>query len=540
MSAQTFPPLPSTPPARARILVVDDDEDLVDNLAAVLRSREHLEGTRNTRFSLDIVTARNAADALLLAAGGFDLALVDVKLPDGSGIDLIRPLKERTPHGEVVLVTGTATVKAALGALSSGAFAFVLKSFRPEELLAVVDQVLTKVELQRSRALLERRYRDLVELTDVLVVGLDPSGRVALWNRKAAHATGVSQVDAVGRVFAQEWIGERDRRRLEEAIERIRERAKETGLGTEGGAREIETTLEVPGAPARRIRWHLSQADEDSNAERRLAPADGNARIVYAIGVDVTERQALEKRAADAEALSAMGRLAMNLAHEIRNPLNAAVLQLHLLGRQVEKLDSPTDTKEGFRSRIRIVGDEIGRLNRLLTEFLELARPRSILREPVHVSRLVEDVLDLEAETARARNVTIVRDVAAEGVVAIGDREKLKQVVLNVVVNALEAMKDGGRLTARVTGDGDRVTFVLEDDGPGILDEHRATVFDPFFTTKEAGTGLGLSIVRKIVDQHAGTITLESLPVRGTRVVVTIPDGRAPTARGSSGLLPEG
>jgi signal transduction histidine kinase len=235
-----------------------------------------------------------------------------------------------------------------------------------------------------------------------------------------------------------------------------------------------------------------------------------------------------------------MGRLAMNLAHEIRNPLNAAVLQLHLLGRQVEKLDSPTDTKEGFRSRIRIVGDEIGRLNRLLTEFLELARPRSILREPVHVSRLVEDVLDLEAETARARNVTIVRDVAAEGVVAIGDREKLKQVVLNVVVNALEAMKDGGRLTARVTGDGDRVTFVLEDDGPGILDEHRATVFDPFFTTKEAGTGLGLSIVRKIVDQHAGTITLESLPVRGTRVVVTIPDGRAPTARGSSGLLPEG
>lgn len=539
MSAQTFPPLPSTPPARARILVVDDDEDLVDNLVAVLRSREQVEGARNAGFSLDIVTARNAADALLLAAGGFDLALVDVKLPDGSGIDLIRPLKEKTPHGEVVLVTGTATVKAALGALSSGAFAFVLKSFRPEELLAVVDQVLTKVELQRSRALLERRYRDLVELTDVLVVGLDGAGRVALWNRKAAHATGVVQADAVGRVFAQEWIGERDRRRLEEAIERVRDRSKEAG--GEGAAREIETTLEVPGMPARRIRWHLSRADEDGGSERMLgAASDGNARIVYAIGVDVTERQALEKRAADAEALSAMGRLAMNLAHEIRNPLNAAVLQLHLLGRQVEKLDAPTDTKEGFRGRIRIVGDEIGRLNRLLTEFLELARPRSILREPVHVSRLVEDVLDLEAETARARNVTIHREVAAEGVVAIGDREKLKQVVLNLVVNALEAMKDGGRLLARVSGEGDRVVVVLEDDGPGIADEHRATVFDPFFTTKEAGTGLGLSIVRKIVDQHAGTITLESLPERGTRVVVTIPDGRAPTARGSSGLLPEG
>src|SRR5208337_641782 len=110
-------------------------------------------------------------------------------------------------------------------------------------------------------------------------------------------------------------------------------------------------------------------------------------------------------RAADVEALSAMGTLALNLAHEIRNPLNAAVLQLHLLGRQVDKLGVDEETRVSLHNRAEIVGDEIGRLSRLLTEFLELARPRGIARELVHVGKLVDAVLDLERDSAAARGV---------------------------------------------------------------------------------------------------------------------------------------
>jgi signal transduction histidine kinase len=270
----------------------------------------------------------------------------------------------------------------------------------------------------------------------------------------------------------------------------------------------------------RRIRWHLSSAREGGGDD---------AGLVYGIGIDVTERRALEKRAADAEALSAMGTLALNLAHEIRNPLNAAVLQLHLLGRHVDKLNADGETRSALHDRARIVGDEIGRLNRLLTEFLELARPRAIARELVHVGKLVDAVLDLEAGSAAARNVTVVRETTSDGVVARGDSEKLKQVVLNLVVNALEAMKEGGTLTARVSaGDGksDRVVLSIEDTGPGIEPQVLAQVFDPFFTTKEAGTGLGLSIVRKIVDQHEGEVRIESERGKGTRVRVMVPTGR--------------
>jgi signal transduction histidine kinase len=281
-------------------------------------------------------------------------------------------------------------------------------------------------------------------------------------------------------------------------------------------AYEVETAFvdqSVHTTSRRRVRWHLSRSPDATG-------------LVYGIGIDITERRALEKRAADAEALSAMGELAMNLAHEIRNPLNAAVLQLHLLNRNLDRLEAEEATRVALKDRVRIVGDEIGRLNRLLTEFLELARPRGIAREPVHLPRLVEDVLDLEEESARGRGIEIVRDITAEGCVAIGDREKLKQVTINIVVNALEAMKQGGRLKASVHPEGERVVMTFEDNGPGIEPDVLSSVFDPFFTTKEAGTGLGLSIVRKIVDAHGGDVVIASERAHGARVTVSIPMGR--------------
>src|SRR6185295_3215015 len=152
---------------------------------------------------------------------------------------------------------------------------------------------------------------------------------------------------------------------------------------------------------------------------------------------------------------------------------------LHLLNRKLDRIEAEDATREKMKNSARIVGDEIGRLNRLLTEFLELARPRGIAREPVHIPRLVDEVLDLEEESAKGRGIAIVRDLPADGGVALGDREKLKQVTINIVVNALEAMKNGGTLTARVRPDGERVVLEVEDNGPGIPPDVLGSVFDP-------------------------------------------------------------
>lgn len=489
--------------ARGRILIVDDNAELRAALEDVLSTVVDGEGVPKYE-----VRAAETGKAGLASAekNGFDVAIVDVKLPDASGVDLIEPLRQKSAFSEVLLVTGFATLDAAMGALRSGAFAFVLKSFRPEELIATVEQAFAKVALMREREELERRYRDLVELTSVVFVALDKDENVSLWNRRATMLTDVLPEDALGHPFLERFVPDDSRERFHKALQKVRGRASERrGV-------EVETGLQPAANPSTRlrVRWHLSHADG----------VDG---VVYAIGIDVTERRALEKRAADAEALSAMGTLALNLAHEIRNPLNAAVLQLHLLGRDVDKLSADEEKRAALKSRAAIVGDEIGRLNRLLTEFLELARPRGLAREPVHVPRLLHDVLELERETALARGVTFVRELPEDGCVAIGDAEKLKQVLINLVVNALDAMKGGGTLTATVRAADDMIEMSIADTGGGIDKEHLASVFDPFFTTKEAGTGLGLSIVRKIVDQHRGDVRIDSEREKGTRVTVSVP-----------------
>jgi PAS domain S-box-containing protein len=505
--------------ARSRLLILDDNVELVGSLHAVIMSAELSDG-RAASNSIEVVTASRGDEGLAIArTHGFDVAIVDVKLPDTSGVDLIPKLRAACPFGEVVLITGFATIDAAMGALRSGAYAFIPKSFRPEELISTVEQALTKVRLAREREELERRYRALVDLTDVLVVGLDVGDRVALFNRKASLFAGVEPAAAVGWPFIERWMPEEDRGRMREAI----------SLARAGRTQEVETgfadaeaqpvgpaqvsTRELRDAPTRRrVRWHLSTARGGVD----------EAALVYGFGIDVTERRALEKRAADAEALSAMGTLALNLAHEVRNPLNAAVLQLHLLGRHVDKLPIDEESRAALRRKAQIVGDEIGRLSRLLTEFLELARPRAVVQELVHLGKLVHDVLDLEQGSAAARRVAIERDLANDCVL-VGDAEKLKQVVLNLVMNSLEAMKEGGTMRVGIVCAGDDVRLTVEDTGAGIDPLKLPQVFDPFFTTKEAGTGLGLSIVRKIVDQHRGEVHIESERGVGTRVTVSLP-----------------
>jgi PAS domain S-box-containing protein len=484
------------PPARGHVMIVDDHEALADNLREILLAPP--EDDDEGEPAVEVTVLGTGKRALKVAKErGFDVAIVDVKLPDGSGVDLLPALKEAAPGGEVILITGFATIDAAIAALRGGAFALLLKSFRPEELRSTVEQALVKVALRRERDVLERRYRALVEVADVLVIGLDREGHAALVNPKFTALTGVSAQEATGSDLCQRWIVEDDRPRFREAL---------ASVASTGAPRELEARLLVLGGdharmqkepPNRVIRWNLS--------------AEGAGGLVFGIGVDVTDRRALERRAANAEALSTMGTLALGLAHEIRNPLNAAVLQMHLLGRQVER-EVKGDARGSMRDRVQIVVGEIKRLGRLLTEFLELARPRGLAREPVAVGELIDGVLELHREEAKQRGISFARGGDDDTLPPVlGDREKLRQVFVNLVVNAIDATPSGGeiRITARAAID--RVIVEVADTGSGIAEADLVRLFDPFFTTKPGGTGLGLSIVRKILEQHEGVIHVRSV-----------------------------
>lgn len=221
-----------------------------------------------------------------------------------------------------------------------------------------------------------------------------------------------------------------------------------------------------------------------------------------------------------AERLAAIGKMAAHITHEIRNPLSAISLNLEMLEGELEGGEEAREKRE----LVAAIKAEANRLSRLSEQYLSLARRPVPTVATESVGELAEEVLAfLKPELDRARVKFDVR-VDPEAPAVPIDEGLLRQAILNLVRNAREAMSEGGELSVRVARDGvDGVDLVIEDSGPGIPEELRASIFDPFFTTKQRGTGLGLAVTREIVEAHRGTIKCEPRTEGGTRFVIRLP-----------------
>ncbi|MDX2019544.1 MAG: ATP-binding protein [Deltaproteobacteria bacterium] len=452
------------------VLIVDDDEALADNLAEIVET-----------LPCAPRTVSNGHEALAVAAAGdVAVALVDVRLPDGGGSELARRLRHEVPLVQVIMITGDATVESAIAAVGDGAFAFVLKPFDVPRLLDTVKQALARATLLRERARLqlelersERRHREVVEAVPAFVLGLDAQGRIVLWNRRLEEITGFSRDVMLGR-DGRQFVGEGP-----------------TAIPTSAGSEVL-------------VRWERAAAEHDNP-------------VTYAVGIDVTREQEMARRTLRAERLAAVGTLAAGLAHEIRNPLNAATLQLQLLTRRLDRGDSSAET---VRSITQVVQSEIERLERLVNDFLAFARPHPLQVASMDLREVVGAVLSFLEPEAELRHVKVVCDTGELVPPVEGDRERLRQVLLNLARNAIEAMPDGGVLTVRVHASRDGVSLEVEDTGVGI--ENDSAIFDAFYTTKPQGTGLGLSLVHRIIGDHGGTIAVKSQP-GSTRFTIWLP-----------------
>jgi signal transduction histidine kinase len=474
---------------RAWALVVDDNIALAENVAEILGSVPGAE--------LSIEVAASADAALERIAGReaeLDLALIDVRLPDRSGVDLLAELRRRCPLVEVVLITGDATLETAIAAVQRGAFAYVVKPFRGPELIDTAARALSRVRLERDRAALrselersERRHRDVVEATPALVVALDAEGRIVVWNRQIEQLSGFPRGQMLGR-SGREIVGD-------------------------GGDRK----LPLAGGGHRLVRWRLAQVGESGGT--------------YAVGIDVSAEREMQRRTLRAERLAAVGTLAAGLAHEVRNPLNSASLQLEVLERRIQRVAGGADE---LLPVVRLVDDEIQRLGRLVGDFLSFAQQRTLALAAASLEEVVVPVLDLIAIEAETRGVAIVRELdTGVGRVEL-DVEPMRQALLNLTRNALEAMPDGGTLTVRTrrADEAGSVILEVEDTGPGVPED--APIFDAFFTTKPGGTGLGLAIVHRVVLDHGGTLDFDSRPGR-TTFRVALPQYQE---RGDAGAAP--
>jgi two-component system, NtrC family, sensor histidine kinase HydH len=361
-------------PQRARVLVVDDNVAFVDNLLEILEDAGY-----------GVQVAHTCQSALERVARGIDVALVDLRLPDGEGTQLAQKLKQLQPDSEVIVLTGFATLESAAAAVRAGACAYLLKPCATPDLLLAVEQAMRQVRL---------------------------------------HA----------------------------------------------------------------------------------------------------EKRELARRTQVAEKLAAVGTMTAGLSHEIRNPLNAAGLQLTVLERRVRKLSA--ELQPPLLEPLTLVQDEIRRLEHILQDFLQFARPEQVTMNPVEVTMLMERVVQFFAADAGKRHISLFVEGEKDLVVA-GDEGRLRQALVNLTLNALDATPAGGRITLAAQRHEDTVLVTVTDSGPGIPADVVDRIFEPFFTTKAAGSGLGLPIVHAIITQHGGTLTVANRRGGGAQFKLRLPRPRS-------------
>jgi PAS domain S-box-containing protein len=340
------------------------------------------------------------------------------------------------------------------------------------------------------------------------IVTLDLDGRVATMNPAAEMLTGVFASDVSGRYCLEAFSHSPE---LGEIL-----------VETLGGRRMVNLSLTLRRPNGSTLPIEMSTAP--------LRGREGKDLGVVGIFRDMTVLRELEEHVRRSDRLAALGTLAAGLAHEIKNPLTSLRTFTRFLPRKFED--------QRFRERFeRVVPHELERINAIVEQLLELARPARIAVQPVRIPELIDRALDLYANQLEAKAIEVRREYARDCPSIDGDPEYLYQAFVNLVANAVEAMDTRGALTVRVgwshradalaprhpPDTRGHVKVEVEDTGPGISAAQADKVFDPFFTTKGSGTGLGLALTHKIVEDHRGRITFRTVPAQGTTFRITLP-----------------
>jgi two-component system sensor histidine kinase HydH len=249
-----------------------------------------------------------------------------------------------------------------------------------------------------------------------------------------------------------------------------------------------------------------------------LEEEDG-ARGVVVLFRDITEIKQLKKEIAQSQRLASLGSLAAGVAHEIRNPLSS--IKGFATYFKERYRDNPDDSQTAD-----IMVQEVDRLNRVIGQLLDYARPMTMNRRETAIQTVIQHALRMIESQAREKGVVIQTELQADVAAVLIDPDRIKQVFLNLYLNAIGAMEGGGILSVALLSMTDRrIRIEVRDTGVGIDPKDLDRIFDPYFTTKSSGTGLGLAIVQKIIEAHRGEIQVASTPGLGTTVSVILPEG---------------
>lgn len=371
--------------------------------------------------------------------------------------------------------------------------ALMLETYR-SDIIARLHRVeeLEKDALRTQALGHQRLYRQAMETAELIVFTFDSSFRLLQFNTTAAKITGYAFDEVEGRDPFPLLFDEKA-----EELRALFTSSDELG--------PVEYPMLTRSGHFRLVRFRIARQEHPE--------IEGPIWLVT--GVDITEEERLARQARINERLAVAGTLAAGLAHEIRNPLNGASLHVTVLDRALRRLP---ELPESAIESAGILKTEINRLSALVTDFLEVARPRPIKRSPCDINETIANVATLVRPEAEGRGIRLEVERFPFEIVAAVDAERLRQATLNLIKNAFDAAGEGGKVVLRIRQTVNEAQIDVEDDGPGfpVTD---SPIFDAFFTTKERGTGLGLSIVHRIIADHGGSIAFES---RKGRTIFTL------------------
>lgn len=363
---------------------------------------------------------------------------------------------------------------------------------------------LDEIELERQVAQSEARYQELYENAKYSIVIVDlEDGRIIDVNGEAERLTGFEREDLVGRRI---W---------ELCTDDFQDAARRNWLKT---VRRETTSFE--NVPLRRKDGSMVYVEYDC----MFTEIDGRP-VMQSIYRDVTEKQAMEFTLIQSQKLAGLGQLSAGVAHELRNPLGIMGSSLYFVNSVLDK--GEMRVPDMLRKHLGIIKNEVERSKKIIENLLSFSRVSNQEREPVDLNDLLRVTLDLVKKELLVNNIRLATEFEDVPSVLL-NLDELKQAFLNIILNATQAMPDGGALTIRTRLDGARVQVGFEDTGTGISKENLPNVLNPFFTTKDpgVGTGLGLSLTHTFIRRAGGDLVLESEPGIGTKVRILLPISR--------------
>jgi PAS domain S-box-containing protein len=508
-----------------KILIIDDDPSICRIFKRFLTAKGY-----------EVSTSGGSEEGLFLSRSEFfNVIILDIALPGIDGLALLSKIKSFSPDTEVIMITAYWNIETAVQSFKLGAYDYLTKPIEPDILFQVIKKALEKqalefekrhltseiqfknIILEKQKEMLEGKviesdqrifrlikreistkklFEKLIESLPLGAMVIDKEGQVLMCNKVQEIFSGLPRDSFLGKNLFQKSL-----------------------------PIDLKPWQEMARAFLESKYYEVKVVDQRPERERILSitlsslmDEKGSPTGFIFLSADVTNEKRIEEQIIQSEKMTAIGQLATNLAHQIRNPLA-------IIGSATQYCLEKKVTEDVLKKHFQIIYRNVQNANKIISDLLDFAKPKPLQFQKNNVNQILIEIYRLIKVDFSKNRIRILRRFDRYLPQIHCDKESLKQVFFNLLMNSKQAMPRGGVISiiTRYNSRGQTAEIIIKDTGKGIQKEHMSNIFNPYFTTKEKGTGLGLSIVHRIISEHCGKIISESKEGGGTKMTITLP-----------------